>query len=460
MKTTEPKEEITQIENKKEVLFTTKDILKLFIPLIIEQFLEFLVGLADSIMIAFVGENAVSGVSIVDFIMSLLISIFGALATGGAVIISQYLGKKQKEKGKEAANQLVWFSFIVGLVVMIVVYLIKPLILNVLYSSITNEVRQEANIYFIIVTSAIPFIALYSAGAALFRIMGNSKLPMKVMFIMNIVNFVGDLILIVGLGYGTAANGITTLIARVGAGIIVIALLFNQKRELYIEKTVKHKFDWQMIKKILRIGVPYGLENGLFYLGRILVLTIVSMFGTAAIAANSVSGSIISFQNLPGLAIGMGLTVIIAKCVGAGDYKQARFYTKKVMGMVYIAHFVCSAIILAILPPILKIYNLSPEANTYVYQIAWLHAIFVITFWIPAYTLPVVFRASGDAKFPMIVGTISMFLCRIVLAYIISVNLGFGMMGTWYAMCVDWIIKAIIFTIRYIKGKWTKYQIV
>lgn len=453
-------EETKQVNNKKEMLFTTKDILKLFIPLIIEQFLEFLVGLADSVMVAFVGENAVSGVSIVDFIMSLLISIFGALATGGAVIIGQYLGKKQKEKGKEVANQLVWFSLAVGTIIMIIIYLIKPLILNVLYSSITDEVRKEANIYFMIVTASIPFISLYSAGAALFRTMGNSKLPMKVMFAMNIINFVGDLILIVGLGYGTAANGITTLIARVGAGLIVIGLLFDPKRELYIEKTIKHKFDWQIIRKILRIGVPYGLENGLFYLGRIFVLTIVSMFGTAAIAGNSVGGSIVSFQNLPGLAIGMGLTVIIAKCVGAGDYKQARYYTKKVMGMVYVAHFICSAIILLIMPLILKIYNLSPEANQYVNQIAWLHAIFVVTFWIPAYTLPVVFRASGDAKFPMIVGTISMFLCRIVLAYIISVNLGFGMMGTWYAMCIDWIIKAIIFTFRYINGKWTRYQVV
>ena len=274
----------------REKLFTNASLFKLFIPLIIEQFLEYLVGLADSIMVSSVGESAVSGVSLVDFVMALLISLFAALATGGAVIAGQYMGKKQVEESREAANQLVWFSGVFSVIIMIIIYLVKPLILNGLFGAITDEVRSDANTYLTITAVSIPFLALYNAGAAIFRTMGNAKLPMKIMLAMNIAHAIGNAVLIYGFHFGTEGVAIPTTIARIAAGVIIIILALNKKQPIYIKKSLKHKFNWSMLKRILSIGVPYGLENGLFYLGRIVVLSLVATFGTASIAANAVSG--------------------------------------------------------------------------------------------------------------------------------------------------------------------------
>lgn len=439
-------------------LFSNQDLFKLFLPVIIEQFLEYLVGLVDSIMAAHVGESAVSGVSLVDFIMALLISLFAALSTGGAVIAGQYIGRKQVEESREAANQLVWFSGAISIIIMVLIYLGKPFILYGLFGQITDEVRRDANTYLMITAASIPFLALYNAGAAIFRTMGNSKLPMKVMLAMNIAHAAGNAILIYGFHFGTEGVAIPTLLSRIAAAVIIIKLLLNKEQLLYIKKNLKHKFDCSVIKRILSIGIPYGLENGLFYLGRIIVLSLVAAFGTAAIAANAVSGTIVMFQVLPGVAIGLGLTVVIARCIGAGDYEQAKYYTKKIMGIVYGANVLTCILVLALLPAILNVYGLSEAATSLATKIVWYHAAFTVAIWPLAYTLPVIFRASGDAQFPMLVGVLSMFFCRIALAYLLSIYFHMGMFGTWVAMFLDWIVKAIIFIYRYINGKWTTFH--
>jgi len=449
---------LEQEQLKTQKLFSNQDLFKLFLPIIIEQFLEYLVGLADSIMVAHVGEAAVSGVSLVDFVMALMISLFAALSTGGAVIAGQYMGKRKVREARETADQLVWFSGVASVIIMALVYLAKPLILNGLFGQITDEVRGDANTYLMITAMSIPFLALYNAGAAIFRTMGNSKLPMKVMLAMNIAHAAGNAMLIYVFHLGTEGVAIPTLISRIAAAAIIITLAMNKKNSIHIKKSLKHKFNWPVIKKILGIGVPYGLENGLFFLGRIIVLSLVATFGTAAIAANAVSGTIVMFQVLPGMAIGLGLTVIISRCIGAGDYSQARYYTKKIMGIVYGAQVISCALVLALLPGILNVYGLSEAATSLTKQIVWSHGILMVMIWPLAYTLPVTFRSSGDAKFPMIVGVLSMFFCRIALSYLLGIYFNMGMFGTWVAMFIDWIIKAVIFSYRYLSGKWTLFH--
>ena len=439
-------------------LFSNRDLLMLFSPIIIEQFLEYLVGLADSIMVAHISEAAVSGVSLVDFVMALLISVFAALSTGGAVIAGQYLGKQQPENARAAANQLVWFAAIISILMMLVVYAVKPFILTGLFGQISADVYSAANTYLMITALSIPFLGLYSVGAAIFRTMGNSKLPMKIMFYMNIAHALGNAFMIFVLHSGVEGVAIPTLISRILAAIIIIFLALNKQQMLYIDSSLKPTFDFDMIKRILKIGVPYGIENGLFFLGRIVVLSLVAKFGTAAIAANAVSGTIVMFQVLPGIAIGLGLTAIISRCVGAQDYEQAKFYTKKITLIVYIAHIISCLIVMALLPYILSLYNLSETATVLTGKIVWYHALFTILIWPLGYTLPVTFRAAGDAKFPMFVGMLTMFFCRIALAYLLSIYFNMGMLGTWLAMFIDWIVKAIIFVYRYLHGTWMRYQ--
>lgn len=442
----------------KHYLFKNRDLVNLFIPLVIEQFLEYLVGLIDSIMVAHVGEAAVSGVSLVDFVMQLLISLFAALATGGAIITGQYLGKKEQNYANETANQLVWFTGIISIAVMLGIYIFKSLILHGLFGQISEDVYRNANIYLLIVAASTPFLAVYNSGAAAFRTMGNSKLPMKVMMAMNMLNLIGNAVLVYGFKMGTAGVAIPTLISRIGAAVIILAILLKREYPLYLKKTLHYRFNKNIVKQILGIGIPYGLENGMFYLGRLVILSLISTFGTAAIAANSVSGTIVMFEVLPGMAIGLGLTVIISRCVGMGDFEQARYYTKKVLKIIYVTFILTSIGVLTILPIILNIYGLSPEATEWTYKLVWAHAIMLVI-WPLGYTLPVVFRAAGDARFPMIVSVVSMIFCRIILAFVFSLYFKMGMLGTWTAMFVDWIVKAIVFIWRYLSSRWTKFPV-
>lgn len=326
-----------QKQDRSHYLFSNRELANLIGPLVIEQLLAVFVGMADSIMVANVGEAAVSGVSLVDNIMILIINIFAALATGGAVVAGQYIGRKDEKSACKAATQLVWFVSLSAVAIMILVYFGKDIILNQVFGHITAEVKGHADIYLLIVTASIPFIALYNGGAAIFRAMGNSQVSMRVSLLMNAINVTGNAILVFGLRIGTAGVAIPTLISRMVAAIVITALLCNQTRILHIERTLKIRFDGRMIRKILAIGVPNGLENSMFQLGKILVLSLVSTFGTYAIAANAVSNAIALFQILPGMAISLAITTVISQCVGANDYEQVHYYLKKLLAIIYVA---------------------------------------------------------------------------------------------------------------------------
>ncbi|WP_304354286.1 MATE family efflux transporter [Brachyspira innocens] len=442
---------------KRNYMFSNKYLAKLFIPLVIEVFLEYLVGLIDSIMVANVGEDAVSAVFLVDFVIAFLISIFAAIATGGAVASGQYIGAKDIEHADDSINQLIRFLLLFSVVITILIYIFKDYLLTILFGSITEEVRNNANTYILIVAASIPFLALYNGGASMFRTIGNSKISMKIMISMNILNVIGNAVLIYVFKMGIAGAAISTLISRIGAALIIIILGLNKKNLIYIKNKIKYKMTFSAVKRILSVGIPYGIENGMFYFGRLLILSLVSTFGTASIAANSVSTLIASFEVLPGMAIGLGLTTVISQCVGANDYNQTKYYTKKIIAIIYVSQTITSIIILSLLPFILHIYHLSAEATSYTYKLSWYHAVMMII-WPLGYSLPVVFRASGDAKFPMAVASISMIVCRIVLAYVFALYFHMGMIGTWIAMFADWIVKALIFTYRYLSGKWIKFK--
>lgn len=443
---------------EKKRFFTNYDLVSLFLPLTIEQGLEYTVGMAASIMVAQVGEAAVSGVSLVDFVMALIISIFAALATGGSVIAGQYLGRRESGEARKAANQLVKASFVLSLIIMALLYLCKPLILHNIFGSITKEVEHAANQYLMIVALSVPFLALYNSGAAIFRTMGNSKLPMKIMLMMNVLNVAGNALLVADFHMGVLGVAIPTLVSRAGAAVIILFLAHKKDFELRIENFTAIRFDFPMLKRILNIGAPFGFENGMFYLGRLVVLSVVSLFGTASIAANSVSGTIVMFEVLPGMAMNLGLSVIISRCVGAGDFEQAKYYKKKVRRIMHFSFAASSAIVLALMPLILKAYHLSSEANSMIWMIVIAHAVMMILIWPSGYMLPIVFRGAGDAKFPMVVSIASMILFRIALSYVFALGFHMGMLGTWLAMFVDWSVKTIIYEWHYKSDNWTKFK--
>ena len=441
-------------------LYSNRALLALFIPLLIEYSLEFLVGFADSVMVASLGEAAISGVSLVDFLVQLLIFSFSALATGGAVVAGQYLGNNQLKEAQDSATQLVWFSTILSTILMIAILFLRRFLIGLLFGHIGADVWANADVYLYFMALSIPFLAIYNAGAAIFRTTNNAYTPMKILFVCDILNVIGNAICIYFLGWDVRGVAIPTVISRLLAALLILHFVVDENYKLHIKKTLKHKFDTKILRKVLEIGIPYGVENGLFQLGRVLVLSLVSTFGTMAIAANSVGYAIGIFSVLPGFAINLGLTAIISNCVGANDYEQARYYNRKCLIIVVISHIVINAIIFASLPYVLGIYNLSAKTAAMTTEMVIWHGIFAIIIWPLSFTLPATFRGAGDSKSVMYISLAVMFTCRIALSYVIADWMGIGVFGTWIAMFIDWYVRAAIYIYRYFSNKWTESRVV
>lgn len=440
------------------MLYTNSDLKKLIVPLVFEQLLAILVGMVDVVMIAGVGEAAVSGVSLVDTINVLVINITAALATGGAVVAGHFLGQKEPENASKAAWQLLLFSVFLSLVVTILFLAAHKPLLRLVFGQVEPLVMENATTYLIITALSICPLAIYNSCAALLRAMNDSKTTMWIAIIMNLINAIGNAILIYGVKIGVAGAAIATTASRVVAAVIIMFIMFDKERTIHFKGQVTWKPDFGLIKKILYIGVPNGLENSLFQLGKILLLSLVSTFGTYAIAANAVCNTLASFNSLPGQAINLALLSVASMCVGAGDFEQTRYYTKKLMKLAAISTALLSLVIILFSPQIMKIYQLSFQAEELGVQVIRWHALMAVVFWIPSFTLPNTLRAAGDVVWTMMIAILSMWMFRIGFAYFLHHTFQAGLLGVWIAMTIDWMFRSLCYVLRYRGHKWEHFM--
>ena len=437
------------------MLFSNKDLRKLIVPLILEQALAITVGMADTMMISSVGEAAVSGVSLVDMLNNLIISVLAALATGGAVVTSQYIGAGKREDACRSARQLIYTAGLITIGISLLIILANRPILKLFFGKIEEDVMQNAVIYLVISAFSFPFLAVYNSCAALFRSMGNSQITLKVSVLMNIINIAGNAICIYGLHMGVAGVAIPSLVSRAVAGIILYFLLKNPDNMIHLVKE-RFRFEPQIVKKILYFGIPSGIENGIFQLGRVLVVSIIAGFGTVQIAANGVANSLDSMGCIVGQAISLAMITVVGRCVGAGDAGQVRYYTKKLLAIAYLCTAVVNSIILLSLRWILSLYGLGQETTELAYILVMIHNGMAIFLWPASFVLPNMLRACNDVKFTMVIAIFSMFTFRIGFSFIFGVQLEMGAIGVWMAMVLDWIFRVSCFVGRYIKGGWKK----
>lgn len=434
-------------------MFSRKDLIRLIVPLIIEQFLAVTVGMAGTIMVSGAGESAVSGVSLVDSINILLITVFASLATGGAVVVAQFIGQKNKEKACEAADQLLLSAGIISIMIMVLALVGNSTILRLVFGNVDQSIMDSAVAYFMITALSYPFLAIYNSCAALFRAMGNSKISMYVSLLMNVINIVGNAILIYGFSMGAAGVAWSATISRSVAAVIMYLLLRNQNNLVHFSRKIVFHFKKDLIKKILAIGVPNSLENGMFQVGKILVLSLTTSFGSVAIAANAVSNTVAAFACLPGSAMGLALITVVGQCVGANNYKQARKYTKQLLLAAYIIMGVLNLLVLAAAPLIVTWFQLSAETAKVTRWLISYHSICCMIIWPASFALPNALRAANDVKFTMVIAIFSMWTWRIAFSYVLGQYFGLGVKGIWIAMTVDWLFRAICFIHRFIYGK-------
>ena len=399
------------------------------------------------------GEAAMSAVSLVDTVNVLLVNAFSALATGGAVIVGQYLGRREVDKAGHAGTQLLLFMAEISLIITALFYLGKGFVLGVVFGQVEADVAAHADVYYMIVEASIPFLAIYSAGAALFRVQGNSRISMWVSLLMNAINVAGNAVLIFCVKMGVAGVAIPTLVSRAVAAVVVTVLLSRPGLALQLEKfSLRH--DGRIFRHILRFGIPNGLESSMFQLGKILLLSTVSALGTASVAANAIGNTVCGFQIIPGSAMGLAMVTVVSRCVGAGSYEKARYYTKKLLKYTYLFMSVTIGASLVLLPLILKLYHVSPEAERTARILVWMHGLVGIPLWPLSFTLPNALRAAGDTRFTLVASTVSMWTMRVGLGILMGSWWGLGVLGIWIAMLVDWVVRILFFMPRFIGHKW------
>ena len=442
----------TVTENR---LFSKKDLRKLIIPLILEQTLAITVGMADTMMISSAGEAAVSGVSLVDMFNNLIISVLAALATGGAVVTSQCIGAGRREEACRSARQLVFTEAAITIGISVLVLLFHRQILGLFFGQIETDVMQNAIIYLIISVFSFPLLAVYDSCAALYRSMGNAQITLKISLLMNVINVVGNAIGVYVLKLGVAGVAIPSLVSRGVAGVVLFTLLHNPDNLVFLTRG-KFKVDATIVKRILFIGIPSGIENGIFQLGRVLVVSIIAAFGTSQIAANGVANSLDSMGCIVGQAMSLAMITVIGRCVGAGEEGQVRYYTKKLLGETYFYTAVINSIILLLLPWILQIYGLGEETTRLSYILVMIHDGMAIFLWPASFVLPNMLRACNDVKYTMVVSIFSMITFRIGFSYLFGVHMGWMAVGVWAAMVIDWVFRVLCFVGRYLAGTWRK----
>ncbi len=426
----------------------------MLIPIIAEQFLNSLMGMADSMMVSNVGAAALSGVSLVDSINNLVVQAFAAMATGGVIICATYVGQKDMKRANEAASQIIFVSALLSALVMLFCLIFRDILLTLIFGEIEADVMKAARIYFLLSILSYPGIALSAAGAAVFRAQSKTKLPMNVAIISNLLNVAGNALFIFAFRMGVFGAALATLLSRLFSAIVILALLARKNQEIRVASYHKIKPDTGKIKRILAMGIPNGIENSMFQFGKLAIQSSVSLLGTTAIAAQAMANIFENVNGVAGCGVGIGLMTVIGQCLGAGRKDEAIYYTKKMIGWGYIAITVSCLFTYAIARPVVHLAGMEQaSAALCIYMLGWITIVKPIL-WSPSFITAYSLRAAGDVKFSMIIASLTMWLCRVTMATFLIRVAGIGPMGVWIGMFSDWGIRAIIFTLRFRSGKW------
>ena len=457
---TEPKHTIPE-ERK---IFSDHDLKILIVPLFLEQLLGVLVGVADTFMVSYAGEAAVSGVSLVNMFNTVFLFLFSALAAGGAVVVSQYIGSRGEKTANLAAGQLVMISAVFSAAVMIFCLVLNRQLLRLLFGEVERDVMEACVTYLQISAYSYPVIAVYNAGAAIYRSMGKTDVTMNISLAANGINVLGNAVGVFVFHAGVAGVAYPSLIARTFSAAVILILCFRKETETQVSVRLSwwNIFRWEsgMVKRILRIAVPNGIENGLFQLVKVALSSITALFGTVQIAANGVAQSFWSVAALMGTALGLAFVTVIGQCMGAGDTEAAEYYMRKLLRITLLASVLWNALILLATPLVLKGYALSDEAADLVVILVIIHNIFNALFYPFSGALSNGLRATGDVRFTMYVSIFSTIGCRVVFSVLLGIWMDLGVIGVAFAMCMDWMIRAAFFWVRFRRGKWKEFRVI
>ena len=443
-------------------MFSNRMICSLLIPVVLEQLLNSIMGTADTMMVSNVGSAAISAVSLVDSINVLVIQAFSALAAGGAIICAQYIGQRNKEKANESARQVLFIITAISVAVSLICLVFQKPLLRLIFGSVEPAVMRASEIYFFYTALSFPFIAAYDSAASIFRAQDNTKGPMIISMISNVMNIAGNAVMIWGFHMGVAGAALSTLISRIFCAVVVIIQLRKERegQEIVVRDYFKIRPDWSMIRRILGLGIPSGIENSMFQLGKLAIQSTVSTLGTAAIAAQAMTNILENLNGIAAIGVGVGLMTIVGQCLGAGRQDEAVYYIKKLCVIAEVIIIISCLGVFALTKPITILGGMEKEsADMCFHMVMWITIVKPLV-WIMAFIPGYGLRAAGDVKFSMIVSCCTMWACRFCLCVFLIRVMGFGPMGVWIGMFADWTLRGIIFTWRFHSRKWLQHKVI
>lgn len=443
-------------------MFTNRMIRNLLIPVVLEQLLNSIMGTADTMMVSNVGSAAISAVSLVDSINVLVIQAFSALAAGGAIVCAQYIGQRNKEKANESARQVLFIITAISVAVSLICLVFQKPLLRLIFGSVEAEVMRASEVYFFYTALSFPFIAAYDSAASIFRAQDNTRGPMTISMISNVMNIAGNAIMIWVFHMGVAGAALSTLISRIFCAVVVLIQLRKERegQEIVVRDYFKIRPNWSMIKRILGIGIPSGVENSMFQLGKLAIQSTVSTLGTAAIAAQAMTNILENLNGIAAIGVGVGLMTIVGQCLGAGRKDEAVYYIKKLCVIAEIVVLTSCLIVFALTKPVTILGGMEKEsADMCFHMVMWI-TIMKPLVWTMAFVPGYGLRAAGDVNFSMITSCCTMWACRFCLCVFLIRVMGFGPMGVWIGMFADWTVRSIIFTWRFHSRKWLQHKVI
>lgn len=441
-------------------MFTNRMIRNLLIPVVLEQLLNSIMGTADTMMVSNVGSAAISAVSLVDSINVLVIQAFSALAAGGAIVCAQYIGQRNKEKANESARQVLFIITAISVAVSLICLVFQKPLLSLIFGSVEAEVMRASETYFFYTALSFPFIAAYDSAASIFRAQDNTRGPMLISMISNVMNIAGNAVMIWGFHMGVAGAALSTLISRIFCAVVVLIQLRKDRQEIVVRDYIRIRPNWSMIKRILGIGIPSGVENSMFQLGKLAIQSTVSTLGTAAIAAQAMTNILENLNGIAAIGVGVGLMTIVGQCLGAGRQDEAVYYIKKLCVIAEVIIIISCLGVFALTKPITILGGMEKEsADMCFHMMMWITIVKPLV-WIMAFIPGYGLRAAGDVKFSMITSCCTMWACRFCLCVFLIRRLGFGPMGVWIGMFADWTVRSIIFTWRFHSRKWLQHKVI
>ncbi len=433
------------------------DMKKLVLPIIIEQLLASTIGLFDTIMVSSAGEAAVAGVSTVDSLNLLLINLFMGIATGTTVVISQYIGANRYKDAKRTATQSLWASIFISVLIMTLCVIDCHWVLSLLFGKIEQDVMGHAVSYFLYSAISYPFLAVYSTCAAIYRAKGNATATMIISIIMNIINVSGNAIFIYCFKMGAGGAALSSLISRAVGAMIMVLLLLRRSEEINIRKMFPFKFQWDVLKLVLLIGLPAAAESVIFQLGKVMTQSFITGYGTEAITANGVVNTIFAIALIPGNSLNIAIMTVVGQLIGAGKTKEAKRYVWLFGGIVMLLQVFTNSIIYAVHTPVFSLFGLGDKTAAIANQLLLSITIVVPVLWAASFTIPAGLRASGDVKFPMIISICTMWFGRVLFGYLLGSVFGLGVLGIWIGMYLDWLLRAPIYILRLRKRDFKKF---